>query len=92
MHADAWIGLRVSTSPQTLTVEGARFEAGLFVSVTDPAGGVKTLAGDAITNVMPGSFQMVLALETAGRYELIVTNPNGKTSSSAGFDVGRVER
>jgi hypothetical protein len=86
------IGLRVSTSPQTLTVEGARFEAGLFVTVTDPAGGVKTLGGDAITNVMPDSFQMVIALETAGRYELIVTNPNGKVSSSAGFDVGRAVR
>ncbi len=29
-------GLRISTSPQTLTVEGARFDAGLIVSVTDP--------------------------------------------------------
>ena len=86
------IGLRVSTSPQTLTVEGARFEAGLFVTVTDPAGNVKTLGGDAITNVMPGSFQMAMTLETAGRYELIVTNPNGKVSSSAGFDVGRAGR
>lgn len=85
-------GLRISTSPQTLTVEGARFEAGLFVTVTDPAGGVHNLGGDAITNVMPGSFQMTMTLETAGRYELIVTNPNGKVSSSAGFDVGRAGR
>jgi hypothetical protein len=85
-------GLRVSTSPQTLTVDGARFDAGLVVTVTDPAGGVQTLSGDAITNVMPGSFQMAITLETAGRYELIVTNPNGKVSSSAGFDVGRAGR
>jgi hypothetical protein len=85
-------GLRVSTSPQNLTVEGARFEAGLVVTVTDPAGGVQSLGGDAITNVMPGSFQMTVTLETAGRYELIVTNPNGKVSSSAGFDVGRAGR
>ena len=86
------IGLRVSTSPQTLTVEGSRFEAGLVVTVTDPAGGVQSLGGDAISNVMPGSFQMAITLETAGRYELIVTNPNGKASSSAGFDVGRAGR
>jgi hypothetical protein len=82
-------GLRISTSPQTLTVEGARFEAGLIVTLTDPAGGVQSLGGDAIHNVLPGSFQMTVTLETAGRYELIVTNPNGKVSSSAGFDVGR---
>jgi len=82
-------GLRISTSPQTLTVEGARFDAGLTVTVTDPAGEVQTLGGDAIKNVMPASFEMIVRIETAGHYEVVVTNPNGKVSNTAGFDVGR---
>jgi hypothetical protein len=81
--------LRISTSPQTLTVEGGRFDAGLTVSVTDPSGGVQSLGGDSIRNVTPTSFQVIVALETAGRYELTVTNPGGKVSSPFGFDVGR---
>ena len=82
-------GLRVSTSPQTLTIEGARFDAGLHVSLTDPAGNVQNLGGDAIRNVLPNTFQLTVTLETAGRYEIVVTNPNGRASNGAGFDVGR---
>ena len=81
--------LRISTSPQTITVEGGRFDAGLTVSVTDPSGGVQALGGDAIRNITATSFQVIVALETAGRYELTVTNPSGKVSSPFGFDVGR---
>jgi hypothetical protein len=83
------IGLRVSTSPQNLTIEGARFDGGLSVTVTDPAGNVQTYSGDAVRNLTPTSFQLVLALETAGRHELIVTNPGGQVSNAVGFDVGR---
>lgn len=82
-------GLRVSTSPQTLTVEGARFDAGLTLNVTDPAGNVQSLGGDSIRNVMPTSFQVTVTLETPGRYEIVVTNPSGRASPPFGFDVGR---
>ena len=68
-------------------------EGGTAPTITaDTINACNGVGGDAITNVMPGSFQMALTLETAGRYELIVTNPNGKVSSSAGFDVGRAGR
>lgn len=85
------IGLRISTSPQVLTILGARFNPGLNVSVTDPAGNVQQFSGDAITRFLPESFELTLPLETAGRYELVVTNPNGKVSNSMGFDVGRTK-
>lgn len=83
------IGLRVSTSPQTLTIDGARFDSGLSVTMTDPAGNVQTYTGDAVRNVTPTTFQLILTLETAGRHELIVTNPGGQVSNAVGFDVGR---
>ena len=82
-------GLRISSSPQPITVEGSGFEPGMSVSVTDPSGEVQTLSGDAIKDPLPTSFQLTLRLELPGHYELVVTNPNGKTSSVLGFEVGR---
>src|SRR5690349_4120118 len=82
-------GLRVSTTPQTLTVEGARFDANLKVSLTDPTGNVQNLGGDAVRNVTPTAFQLMLTLGIAGHYEVTVINPSGKVSSAGGFEVGR---
>jgi len=82
-------GLRISTSPQIVTVDGDRFEAGLSVSITDPTGEVHSFGGDAVRNPTPNSFDLTVRLEIAGHYELVVTNPSGKTSNVAGFDVGR---
>jgi hypothetical protein len=82
-------GLRTSTSPQTLSVEGARFEAGLFATVTNPAGNVQTLGGDAISNLTPTGFQLTVLLDTAGSHQLVVTNRNGQASKPAAFEVAR---
>ncbi len=82
-------GLRVSPTPQALTVEGARFDANLKVSVGDPTGNVQNLGGDAVRNVTPNAFQLMLTLETAGHYEVTVINPSGKSSNAAGFEVAR---
>lgn len=85
-------GLRTSTTPQTLSVEGTRFEAGLFVTVTNPAGNVQTLGGEAIRNLTTTAFQLTVLLDTAGSHQLVVTNRNGQTSKPAGFEVARAQR
>jgi hypothetical protein len=82
-------GLRISSSPQNLTVEGTRFDSGFTVSITDPTGEVHSFGGEAIRQPTPTSFELTVKLEYPGHYELAVVNPNGKASNIAGFDVGR---
>jgi len=79
--------LSKSTSPQTITVEGSRFVAGLSVMVTDPAGNVQTIQPSAIPQVEPDHFPVAVTLELTGDYGLVVTNPSGQTSNTFAFHV-----
>jgi hypothetical protein len=72
-----------SNSPQTLTVRGTRFEPGLVVVITDPAGTVKTLSGNVLSDITPTSFQLAAILEVPGEYSLEVKVPSGAVSNTA---------
>ena len=85
-------GIRPATinkaaSPQTITVDGTRFVAGLTVMVTDPAGNVQTIPSPDVAQVMPASFQITLPLEISGTYEILVKNPDGTISKTFTFEV-----
>lgn len=67
--------------PQELTVQGQRFAAGLRVIVTDPLG--TEVLDPVVREVTPTSFKLSVKLETAGPYNLVVTNPSGAVSNVA---------
>jgi hypothetical protein len=81
--------LAKNVSPQTITVDGQRFMAGLTAMVTDPAGNVQTIPSPDISQVLPESFQITLPLELSGSYEIIVKNPDGAVSKTFTFSVQR---
>ena len=81
--------LNKSVSPQTVTVDGQRFAAGLTVMVTDPAGNVNTIPSPDVSQVLPTSFQITIPLELSGNYEIIVKNPDGAVSKTFSFSVQR---
>jgi hypothetical protein len=76
-----------SNSPQAITVTGDDFQAGLRLEATGPSGDKQVVQGDDITSRRPTSFQASLVFAAAGRYELVVTNPNGEASPPFAVDV-----
>lgn len=71
--------LRPHPEPQTLRVEGRRFETGLRAIVTDPVG---TEIGDVqVRNLTPTAFELILRLSEPGDYSLSVSNPSGGVSN-----------
>jgi hypothetical protein len=66
-------------APQPLMVEGERFVSGLRAVVTDPMGMDVTEA--TVGKVTPNSFEIVVKLEHAGEYSIVVTNPSGAVSN-----------
>ena len=66
---------------QELTVQGQRFAPGLRVIVTDPLG--TEVLDPVVREVTPTSFTLSVKLETAGPYNLVVTNPSGAASNVA---------
>ena len=69
-----------SPNPQTITVVGEDFLAGLRLDVTTPSGEHQAVQGDAIGARRPTSFQASLVFNAIGRYELVVTNTDGGKS------------
>lgn len=69
-----------SPAPQTLTVQGQRFEPGLTPVVTDPLGA--PVADPVVRDVTATSFKLSIRLEAAGTYTLMVTSPNGVPSNT----------
>jgi len=67
-------------APQTLTVTGRQFARGLRLLIRTPGGGTLDLHGDAIQAQTDTAFQVTVALTEAGRYSLVVTNPDGGAS------------
>lgn len=80
---------------QTVTVNGANFQAGtglpglpgLTVTVFSPGGDSSTLSGSQIQSVTSRSFEMRITLVAAGTYRIRVTNPSGQPSNTFGFTV-----
>jgi hypothetical protein len=64
--------------PQALNVEGSGFVSGLRVIVTDPMGMEVTEA--TVGKVTPNSFELVVRLQHAGEYGIVVNNPSGAVS------------
>lgn len=79
--------LAVSNKAQVLTVTGEEFRSGLTLHMTTPGGEVRTHSGADITTQKATSFQVALVLDAEGRYELVVVNPDGATSSPYPFQV-----
>jgi hypothetical protein len=69
-----------SANPQTITVVGEDFQAGLRLDMTTPSGEQQAVQGDAIGARRPTSFQASLLFNAIGRYELVVTNTDGGKS------------
>jgi hypothetical protein len=70
---------------QDLTVQGQRFAPGLRVIVTDPLG--TEVLDPIVRELTQTSFKLNVKLETAGPYNLVVTNPSGAVSNVATFVV-----
>src|SRR6185295_15510142 len=65
--------------PQDLTVSGLNFGPGLRAIVTDPQG--TEVVSVVVRDVTPNSFKVAVLLETAGQYNLVVSNATGAVSS-----------
>ena len=74
-----------SREPQSITLSGRNFAAGLKISVTDPTGTV--MAVDVIDKVAPTSVIFRFAFTQTGPYEVLVTNPGGESSNAATITV-----
>lgn len=70
---------------QNLTVQGQRFAQGLRVIVTDPLG--TEVLDPIVRELTQTSFKLNVKLETAGPYNIVVTNPSGAASNVATFIV-----
>ena len=81
-----------SASPQTLTVRGAKFTAGLSVTVTDPVNHTETYAGPAIGKLTATSFDLTVVLRLAGDYSMVVTLNDRSVSNSFAFKAKQARR
>jgi hypothetical protein len=69
-----------SQEGQVVSLVGGNFVTGLKVSVSDPTGTVRLV--DSLDKVTAESVVFRVKFEFSGRYEIIVTNPNGETSNT----------
>jgi hypothetical protein len=67
--------------PQVLRIGGQDFQPKLKLVVTTPGGGTMELKDDAIQQQQAGSFQVAIVMANAGKYSLVVTNPDGGISA-----------
>lgn len=67
--------------PQILRITGQDFQPRLKLIVTTPGGGTIEFKDDAIQQARESSFQVSALLTTAGKYSLVVTNPDGGMSA-----------
>jgi hypothetical protein len=67
--------------PQILRITGQDFQPRLKLIITTPGGGTIELKDDAIQQARESSFQVSALLATAGKYALVVTNPDGGVSA-----------
>jgi hypothetical protein len=67
--------------PQMLRIGGQDFQAHLKLIVTTPGGGTMELKDEAIQQQRQASFQVAVLIAMAGKYSLVVTNPDGGMSA-----------
>ena len=70
-----------SATPQTVTVQGGNFVAGLSVQITEPDGVTTFQSGGAISGLTSTSFLMTMTFGKVGIYTLRVSNPSGEASN-----------
>jgi hypothetical protein len=78
--------LTADEKSQDMTISGWDFQPALTLIVTTPTGGTAVYAGDAILQT-PTLFRVSVIFATAGRYGLVVRNPDGGVSGSYPLDV-----
>ncbi|HEX5068715.1 MAG TPA: hypothetical protein VFV78_00760 [Vicinamibacterales bacterium] len=67
--------------PQILRITGQEFQPRLKLVITTPTGGTIELKDDAIQQQRNTSFQVSALISAAGKYSLVVTNPDGGVSA-----------
>jgi len=72
---------------QRLTITGREFQPRLELMVTTPEGGTMQLKEKAIQARTETEFQADVLMATPGRYQLVVTNPDGGISAPFRLDV-----
>ena len=78
--------------PQPVRITGLNFLPRLTLMVTTPGGNSIELKGEAIHAPTDTSFQVDLLMVTAGKYTLVVTNPDGGISAPFVIDVRAVTK
>ncbi len=78
----------VSSSSQSIIVNGTSFQSGLSVTLTSPSGSAATLSGAQIQSVTATSFVMLATLNFTGIWNLRVNNSDGGQSNIFNFTVG----
>jgi hypothetical protein len=73
--------LAPAKDPQLLHIAGQDFQPRLKLVITTPGGGTLELKDDAIQQPRAMSFEVSALLATAGKYSLVVTNPDGGVSA-----------
>ena len=79
----------VSAKPQTITITGEDFRAGLTLQVATPGGQARQLLGADIVAQRTTSFQVAFTFDEPGSYSFIVTNTDGNKSEPFAVDVRR---
>jgi hypothetical protein len=77
-----------SAIPQVVQFQGAGFDTGLILQVTDPTGAAVDILASQIQDLVSASFQASLVLAMNGTYGLVVQEPNGTVSASFPLNVG----
>jgi hypothetical protein len=74
----------VSAGTQTLQVSGSGFQSGLTSTVITPSGAAATAA---VSNLTSNGFQVNVALNVTGAWQISVVNADGRPSNSFSFTV-----
>ena len=81
----------IGAKPQTVTVSGEDFRAGLTLQVTTPGGPVRQLLGADIVAQRTNSFQVAFTFDEPGAYGFVVTNTDGNKSEPFSVQARRPE-
>lgn len=75
------------SQPQTLRIDGKRFQQGLIVTLNDAAGNATQVSGNAISDFTQNGFTITVMLTVEGEYTVSLVNPDGQTSNALSLSV-----
>jgi hypothetical protein len=75
------------SQPQSLRIEGKRFQQGLVVTVNDAAGNATQVSGNAISDFTQNGFTISVLLTVEGEYTVSLVNPDGQASNAVSLSV-----